>query len=182
MVPVARRIARAGRHRVAVFRLLNSSRGWNDRHTPVDDVRWALGQVRQRLGGDLPISLVGHSLGGRAALLAAGSTSVVSAVALAPWVYPEDGQAGLPPGRQVLIVHGSDDRIAAPAKAVTVAQTLAASASVGFVCIRGGRHAMLRHGRRFDGLAADFAVATVLGTPARGLVGRVLAGERWLEA
>src|SRR5689334_24858422 len=71
MVPIARRIARAGRGRLAVFRLLNSTRGWDTRHTPVDDARWALEQVRDRLG-DLPVGLVGHSLGGRAALLAAG--------------------------------------------------------------------------------------------------------------
>ena len=50
MVPIARRLARAGRGRLAVFRVLNSSRGWDTAHTPVDDVRWALGQVADRLG------------------------------------------------------------------------------------------------------------------------------------
>ena len=69
MVPIAQRIARAGRGDLAVFRLLNSTRGWDTRHTPVDDARWALGEIAQRYG-DLPTSLVGHSLGGRAALLA----------------------------------------------------------------------------------------------------------------
>ena len=33
----------------------------------------------------------------------------------------------------------------------------------------------------FDGLAADFACATLLGTRAGGLIGRVGAGEHWLE-
>ena len=55
---------------LAVLRLLNSARGWDTAHTPVDDVTWALGETRSRLGG-LPTCLVGHSLGGRAALLAA---------------------------------------------------------------------------------------------------------------
>src|SRR6478735_5171734 len=71
MVPIARRVARAGRDRLAVFRLLNSSRGWDTRHTPVQDARWALGRIAERFGRTLPTSLVGHSLGGRAALLAA---------------------------------------------------------------------------------------------------------------
>ncbi len=98
MIPVAHRIARAGAGRLAVFRLLNSYRGWDASHTPLDDVAWALGQVRERFG-HLPACLVGHSLGGRAALLAGGAEEVRSVVALNPWVYPTDapGPVG-PPG------------------------------------------------------------------------------------
>jgi hypothetical protein len=65
MIPIARRIARAGKGRIAVYRLLNSRRGWDTRHTPVHDANWALDQMP-----DLPTCLVGHSLGGRAAILA----------------------------------------------------------------------------------------------------------------
>ena len=57
MVPVAARLAQAGRGRLAVFRLLNSVRGWDTHHTPVDDVTWALGRLREQLGdaaADLP--------------------------------------------------------------------------------------------------------------------------------
>src|SRR5436309_15692469 len=71
MVPVARRIARLAANGLAVFRVLNSRRGWDTHHTPVRDAGWALDQARERLGGALPACLVGHSLGGRAALLAA---------------------------------------------------------------------------------------------------------------
>ncbi len=74
MIPVARRIARAGDDRLAVFRLLNSVRGWDSQRTPVADVEWALGLLAERFGADLPIGLVGHSLGGRAALLAGHAT------------------------------------------------------------------------------------------------------------
>src|SRR3954452_22230796 len=70
MVPIARRIAAAGRGRLAVFRLLNSTRGGDNSHTPVEDVRWALSEIRSRYGDPLLVCLVGHSLGGRAALLA----------------------------------------------------------------------------------------------------------------
>ena len=45
MIPVARRIARAGGARLATYRLLNSTRGWDTEHTPVDDVAWALGEL-----------------------------------------------------------------------------------------------------------------------------------------
>ncbi len=37
---------------------------------------------------------------------------------------------------------------------------------------------MLRHHRTFDRLAAEFAAATLLDTPASGTMERVLAGER----
>ena len=179
MVPVAARIARAAPG-LAVQRLLNTSRGWDSRATPVDDVRWALGQAAERFGADLPVCLVGHSLGGRAALLAGSHPAVRSVVALAPWLYPADGGVDLS-GRDVLIVHGDQDRIARPAIAEQVAGRLAATARVSHVTVVGGKHAMLRHVAYFDGLAADFAAATLLGTAGTGLVGRALAGERWLS-
>jgi pimeloyl-ACP methyl ester carboxylesterase len=91
MIPIAHRIARRGRGRLAVFRLLNSSRGWDTSHTPVDDAKWALGQIRDRYAASLPTALVGHSLGGRAALLAAAEPEVTTVVALAAWVYSSDG-------------------------------------------------------------------------------------------
>jgi hypothetical protein len=49
------------------------------------------------------------------------------------------------------------------------------------VLIDGAQHAMLRHGRRFAALAADFVVATVLDREVGGPVGRILSGQRWLE-
>jgi len=54
MIPIARRLARAGRNQLAVFRLLNSRRGWDAHHTPVHDARWALDEIADRLGGPLP--------------------------------------------------------------------------------------------------------------------------------
>jgi pimeloyl-ACP methyl ester carboxylesterase len=108
MIPVARRAARAGRGRLAVFRLLNSVRGWDAKHTPVHDTEWALDRIAERLGARPPTCLVGHSLGGRAALLALGRPEVRSAVALAPWVLPSDLPRGFD-GRRVLFVHGTRD-------------------------------------------------------------------------
>ncbi|WP_199904965.1 alpha/beta hydrolase [Nocardioides sediminis] len=179
MVPVAARVARAGRRRLAVYRLLNSHRGWDSTTTPVMDVAWALEQVAAS-HGPLPAALVGHSLGGRAALLAARSPEVRSAVALNPWVYPSDG-ADLS-GRQVLVVHGTEDRIASPERAAAVARRLSSTARVGYVAVPGGRHAMLRHGATFERYAAEFVTATLLGTEPRSpAVAAVLSGTFLVE-
>lgn len=177
MVPVARRLARAGDGRLAVYRLLNSARGWDTETTPVDDVEWALEQVRADVG-DVPVGLVGHSLGGRAALLAGARDGVASVVALNPWLYPTDG-ADLR-GRRVLFVHGTEDRIAPLSRAEAVARRLSRSAEVGFVAVHGARHAMLRQGKVFEHAAAEWVRSTLLGIPAdqvRGPVREVLAGR-----
>jgi pimeloyl-ACP methyl ester carboxylesterase len=162
MIPVAHRIAHAGAGRLAVFRLLNSYRGWDASHTPLDDVAWALGQVRDRFG-DLPACLVGHSLGGRAALLAGGAAEVRSVVALNAWVYPTD--APDLSGRRVLVVHGTADRIADPGRAAAVARRIGRTADVRYVEVPEARHAMLRHGAVFERAAADFAIETLLREP-----------------
>jgi alpha-beta hydrolase superfamily lysophospholipase len=179
MVPVAHRIARAGGSRLAVHRLLNSHRGWDTRTTPVMDVAWALARVA-RQHGDLPVALVGHSLGGRAALLGGGDPHVRSVVALNPWVHPTD-RVDLA-GRRVLVVHGTDDRVALPSRSAELADRLAATTDVGYVSVPGARHAMLRHGRTFETYAAEFVTATLLGTAPRSrAVAAVLDGEAYVQ-
>ena len=162
MIPIAKRIVRAGRGKLAVHRLLNSRRGWDAHHTPVVDVRWALDQLSERPGGALPTCLVGHSLGGRAALFAGGQPAVRSLVALAPWVTPSDRPTGLE-GRRVLILHGSRDRIASPSRSAALAERISGSADVAYVSVEGAGHAMLGKHARFSGAAADFAVETLIG-------------------
>jgi alpha-beta hydrolase superfamily lysophospholipase len=66
------------------------AQGSDTNHTPLRDASWALDEIAQRLGRRLPTCLIGHSLGGRAALLSVGAPRVRSAVALAPWVLPTD--------------------------------------------------------------------------------------------
>jgi dienelactone hydrolase len=124
--------------------------------------------------------VVGHSLGGRAALLTAGRPEVRSAVALAPWVQPTDVPGGLS-GRRILIVHGTMDRIASPERSAALARALARQADVAYVSVEGAKHAMLRRHDLFDGLAADFAAATLLGTSRSGLIARMEAGEKWIR-
>lgn len=161
MIPIADRLARAGDGNVAVYRLLNSTRGWNTSHTPVDDVRWALKKIRASMPPQTPLGLVGHSLGGRAALLAAGEDGVECVVALAPWVEAQDGDVDAM-GREVLIVHGTADRIADPRRSAAVAQRLRSTAQVAYVRVVGGKHAMLSRHDTFSRLATQFIVGTLL--------------------
>lgn len=160
MIPIAKRIARAGGGRLEVLRLLNSRRGWDAHDTPLKDVRWALEQLAARPGGPLPTCLVGHSLGGRAALFSAGQPSVRSVVALAPWVTPTDMPSGLG-DRPILIIHGSRDRVASPERSAALAQRISGAADVDYVTVEGAGHAMLSHHGEFSGPAARFAVKTL---------------------
>ncbi len=173
MIPVALRVARAGAGRLIVLRLLNSHRGWDAHHTPVMDVAWALGEVRAR-HGDLPMALLGHSLGGRAALLAADQPLVRSVVALNPWVHPSDRVDAC--GRRVLVVHGLDDRVAPAERSASLARRVASTNQVGYIAIPGGRHAMLRRGGRFERYATEFVMATLLGTAPRSQAVREILG------
>ncbi|UQX88452.1 lysophospholipase [Jatrophihabitans telluris] len=175
MIPIAKRISRAGHGELAVFRLLNSSRGWDAHHTPVDDAHWALRQIADRFGLGVPVCLVGHSLGGRAALLAADHHTVVGAVALAPWVYSTDGPDLT--GRSVLIVHGSQDRIASPVRSWQVARNISRHTHVGYLRVDGGKHAMLSRHRVFDSAAAQFCAATLLGEQMDGPVAQALVSK-----
>jgi predicted esterase len=180
MLPIAHRVARAGKGRLAVYRLLNSTRGWDTHHTPVRDAEWALGEIAERHGRRLPTCLIGHSLGGRAALLAVGAEEVRSVVALAPYIVPGDHPRGAA-GRRVLIVHGARDRVAGPTRSLALAEALEREAEVTYVCVEGGKHAMLREHATFDGLAAGFASTTLLGTPPAGPLARIPAGESFVR-
>jgi alpha-beta hydrolase superfamily lysophospholipase len=176
MIPIASRVARAGHGRLAVLRLLNTHRGWDTGHTPLQDVAWALAEVAQRFG-ELPVCLVGHSLGGRAALLSAGEPPVTGVVALAPWVYEGDvptGAAATP----VVIIHGDEDRIASPERSRRVAAALRRQTEVTYVAVAGGTHSMLRRSGCFDGLAAGCATWMLLGEAEGPIVTRIAAGDR----
>jgi hypothetical protein len=179
MIPTARACVRAGGGRLAVYRLLNTFRGWDTTHTPVADCDWAISELLARFPA-ARVGLVGHSLGGRAALVAGDSPAVRSVAVLNPWLYPADDPDLS--GRSVLFVHGGEDRVASIGKAETVARRLARHTSVGFIRIPDGRHAMLRRGRAFDTYAASFTAAVLLDDPAlaAGPVARVLSGESWL--
>jgi pimeloyl-ACP methyl ester carboxylesterase len=180
MIPIAKRIARSRKDELAVFRLLNSRRGWDTSHTPVKDAHWGLDCIADRLRSPVPTVLVGHSLGGRAAILAATRNEVRGAVALAPYVYRTDVPSGLR-GQEILIVHGSGDRIASPTRAFQLAERLASLTPTAYVLVKGAKHAMLRRHDVFSNLAADFSLATLLGRSETETMRRIGAGETFIE-
>jgi len=180
MAPFAAGLSRAGgREGLAVARMRYLLRGWNgSAQAPVADVRWVLGELADRYP-DVPVALVGHSMGGRAAIHAADHPSVRAVVGLAPWLEPNDPYRPVA-GCDVLVVHGDADRVTSPkASAAWTSRAATVAASAAYVSVRGDGHAMLRRARLWHELTADYVVAKMLGdeTTGTGVVARVLAGE-----
>lgn len=186
MAPFANSLRHSGRGAgLAVARLRYVVRGWNGAtQSPVGDVRWALAQLATRYP-DIPVALVGHSMGGRAAIHSAGHPAVRAVVGLAPWIEAGDPYDQVA-GRHVLVAHGSLDRMtnaAASAAWTRRAATVAASAS--YVSIQNDRHAMLRRAGLWHSLTSSYVLAVLCDIPpadtARGdvanLVSKVLAGD-----
>jgi len=162
MRPFARSLhRRGGRRGLAVWSVRYRVRGWNGTEmSPLADVRWVLDEVR-RLHGDVPVILVGHSMGGRTALRLAGDRSVVGVAALAPWlpdVEPIDQLAG----RDVLIAHGDLDAVTSPKASRRYAERAKSVArSLDYVTVTGDMHAMVFRWWRWHRLVDRF-VARVL--------------------
>lgn len=162
LAPFARAISRVeGPRGVAVASLRYRVRGWNGaEESPVADARWALDQLRERLG-ELPVVLVGHSMGGRTALRLADHPDVAGIVALAPWLPP--GEPRVPLGsRPLLVVHGTADRWTDPAESrAYVEAAVAAGSPAQWVPMPGLGHFMLRKRRAWREFVTTFVTATV---------------------
>ncbi|AUG82078.1 hypothetical protein CFP65_7500 [Kitasatospora sp. MMS16-BH015] len=141
---VARETAGA---QIAVGEVRYRHRGWNgSRADAARDAAAALNDLAEELG-PVPTVLIGHSMGGRAALRAAGHPSVTGVVALAPWC-PETDPAGQLDGRTLLTLHGDHDRITDPrATRRFAAEARAAGAHVAGYTVHGADHALLRRSR-----------------------------------
>lgn len=95
---------------VATWLLRYRVRGWNGSGVDqISDARWALEQVRTE-HPDVPIVLVGHSMGGRTAVHVADDSAVRGVVALAPWFDPGDPVRALS-GKHLRAAHGRSDKI-----------------------------------------------------------------------
>lgn len=159
MRPIARLLARPP---LAVFLLRYRYRGWNaPRRDALLDAEWALAELGRRFPGT-PVVLVGHSMGGRAALGAAGAPNVVAVCALAPWLDDADPVRQLD-GRTVLIAHGDRERYTDPA--ASYAYALRAKRRGVAVCrfdVHGAGHFMITRARDWHRIVAGF-VRGVLG-------------------
>jgi dienelactone hydrolase len=129
--------------------------GWNGAAADAyNDVRWAIGQLRAEHGAEVPIVLVGHSMGGRAALRAGGDPQVAAVCALAPWTPPGEPVAHLR-GQTVTVLHGRGDRwVPAHLSAGFALRAREAGASVARFTAPGG-HSMLRGAVRWHRFARD---------------------------
>jgi dienelactone hydrolase len=165
MIPVAAVIGQALRGQAVVVRRPRFRvRGWNGAQaSPVQDLMEVLDDIRAQFG-PVPVVLVGHSMGARAAMRAAGHPSVSAVAGLAPWLplgEPVDQLAG----RRVLLAHGTADFVTRPAETWAYAGRARDLTSVAEIEVRGGDHAMLRRASLWHGLAAAFSCAA-LGLPA----------------
>ncbi|MEP7020739.1 MAG: alpha/beta hydrolase [Pseudonocardiales bacterium] len=171
MVPIAQHLRHAGaEHGLAVARLRYIQRGWNGAaRAPVGDARWALTELERRFPG-VPVGLVGHSMGGRAALYVADYPTVQAVVALAPWIEQGDPVDQLA-GRRVLIAHGALDRMTSPPASAAYARAAALVAdSVSYISIQDDRHAMLRRARLWHELTTGFLLGVLCARPPDGTV------------
>lgn len=153
---------RGGPYGLEVRSLRYRVRGWNgERMSPVEDTRWALEAIRATHGDEVPIGLVGHSMGGRVALRVAGDDGVVCAVALAPWLPADEPVAHLV-RRRLLIAHGTLDMVtSARASQRFATRASTAGADVTFVPVAGEMHAMLLRWGWWHRLATRFTLQSL---------------------
>ena len=132
--------------------------GWNHGHaehpSPVQDARWALDQVRTE-HRDLPVVLLGHSMGARTAVTVADDPHVHGVVGVAPWFPPGHPVEALA-GRHLVAAHGRADRttnFGATQQFVRQADPVAASTE--FVDMGDLDHYMLKGIRQWNRVARD---------------------------
>ncbi|MFF0484616.1 alpha/beta hydrolase [Streptomyces sp. NPDC004435] len=167
MRPFAGAMRRAARGRpVLVAEARYRHRGWNgERADAARDAETALAGLRARFG-EMPIVLVGHSMGGRAALAVAGDPAVRGVVALAPWCPRGEPVAHLA-GRRLHLLHDEADRVTTAGDSwAFVRRAREAGADATGIPMPSGGHAMLRAAGLWHRRAAELALETLASTPA----------------
>ncbi len=154
---MARAIAPAvGEAGVAVHLLRYRHRGWNGGAGPVADARWALAELRRQYA-DLPVTLLGHSMGARTSIHVADDPVVRGVVALAPW-FPTDEAVDALAGRRLVAAHGRRDHITSPRATRAFVERAGRVADAEFVDMGPVGHYLLRRITRWNDLARDLSL------------------------
>jgi pimeloyl-ACP methyl ester carboxylesterase len=164
MQPFVRDLAALGDD-LAVAQLRYRTRGWNGTGADVlDDVEVALAAIDTRYGG-VPVVLVGHSMGGRAALRSAGHPNVRGVVALAPWLPGTEPVEQLA-GRDLAVLHGTRDLTTSPrASARFVGRALPFTRRAVCLQLPWSGHGMVLRASTWHRLTAAFVAAITDDTP-----------------
>ena len=167
MIPVAAAVRWALKGSGAlVLRPRFAVRGWNGlQASPVKDLHQQLDAIAAA-HGRVPVVLVGHSMGARAAVRAAGHPAVTAVAGLAPWLPPGEPADQLT-GRRLLVAHGTADSITNPADTWAYVERARTVTQVAAIEIKDGDHPMLRRARLWHAIAAQFA-RDALGLPLAG--------------
>ncbi|MFI6287136.1 alpha/beta hydrolase [Streptomyces sp. NPDC051018] len=171
-LPLGRALARAGRaDGLVVHPVHYRCRGWNGSEAGLAvDAQWAADEVTRRYG-DVPVCLAGHGFGGRAALRAGGHPAVSSVLAMAPWL-PADEMTSPPEpvkqlvGRQVLIVHGTNDERTPPDLSYRLAERVKkANRNICRFEVHTDGNALRQHHDEVLALAVDFVLGSLFPHP-----------------
>ena len=135
--------------------------GWNHGHaehpSPVQDARWALDEVRAE-HPEVPVVMLGHSMGARTATTVADDPSVHGVVGVAPWFPPGHPVSALA-GKHLVAAHGRADRVTnfrATQDFVRRAEPVASSTR--FVDMGDLDHYMLKGLRQWNQVARDHTI------------------------
>ncbi|WP_049759028.1 alpha/beta hydrolase family protein [Renibacterium salmoninarum] len=158
MRPFSSLLAATGRpYGIAVAQLRYRQRGWNEQlQAQVVDGKWAIKELSAHFV-QVPIVLVGHSMGGRAAAYLSQEPQVVGTVALAPWWPQQEGEL-FRASQHLLVMHGTSDGWTDPsnsAQQVQIAKSNGVDAS--WRAMPGG-HFMLRNPSQWQRITAETAV------------------------
>lgn len=127
-----------------------TERGWNgDGADRIADARAALREAKEL---EVPVVVLGHSMGARTAVQVADEPNVAGVVALAPWFEPRDPVRALA-GKRLVAAHGTRDRITSAQATQAYVRRASAVADASYVDMGPLGHYLLRGRQQWNEVA-----------------------------